>query len=80
MNFLAQFYLIKKKIHLTIDNTPNGIMNSLMLGGEIPQNVLQEIYKIAKGEIITTNLYSELLKIINDMQTLNDENDVGMKK
>jgi len=55
-------------------------MNSLMLGGEIPQNVLQEIYKIAKGEIITTNLYSELLKKINDMQTLNDENDVGMKK
>lgn len=70
----------EKEIHLTIDNTPNAIINSLMLGGEIPQNILQEISKIAKGEIITTNLYSELLKIINNMQTLNNENDVGMKK
>ena len=51
-----------------------------MLGGEIPQNVLQEISKIANGEIITTNLYSELLKIINNIQTLNEENDVSMKK
>lgn len=70
----------EKEIHLTFDNMPTNIMNSLMLGGEIPQNVLQEISKIANGEIITTNLYSELLKIINNMQTLNDENDVGMKK
>lgn len=59
---------------------PTNIMNSLMLGGEIPQNVLQEISKIANGEIITTNLYSELLKIINNIQTLNEENDVSMKK
>lgn len=70
----------EKEIHLTIDNMPNGIMNSLMLGGEIPQNILQEISKIAKGEIITTDLYSELLKIINNMQPLNDGNDTGMKK
>lgn len=70
----------EKEIHLTVDNTTNGIMNSLMLGGEIPQNVLQGISKIAKGEIITTNLYLELLKIINNMQALNDENDIGMKK
>lgn len=70
----------EKEIHLTFDNMPTNIMNSLMLGGEIPQNVLQEISKIANGEIITTNLYSELLKIINNIQTLNEENDVSMKK
>lgn len=70
----------EKEIHLTIDNTPNGIMNSLLLGGEIPQDVLQEVSKIAKGEIITTNFHSEFLRIIDNTQTLNDENNVGMKK
>ncbi len=67
-------------LQLTSDNTPCGILNSLMLGGDIPQSVLQEISKIAEGEVIATSFYSELLKIINGVQTLNDESDIGIKK
>lgn len=36
------------------------IINRLLLGSKIPEYILDIFYKIANGEIITTDIYTEL--------------------
>ncbi len=51
-----------------IDNKDRSIMENLMLGFDVPIEIIREISKIATGKIITTNLYEEINRIIDRYQ------------
>ena len=44
------------------------IINRLLIGTKIPEYVVDVFYKIANGEIITTDIYAELKKQIIEIQ------------
>lgn len=45
------------------------IMSNLLLGNDIPYEVLIEINKIATGKVVTTDIYGEILNIISKYET-----------
>lgn len=51
-----------------IDKNERSIMENLILGFDVPIEIIREINKIATGKIITTNLYEEINRIINRYQ------------
>lgn len=57
-----------------IDSSSQEIITNLFLGNPIPKEIIIEINKIAIGEVKTTNLYSEILKIIQDYQKQMEDN------
>jgi len=65
-----------------VENNEQAIINNLLMGNVIPNNVLEGILKIANGQRITTDLYSDLQSIINEACNLNvdSELDVGITK
>lgn len=65
-----------EKIQYT-DKSDRSIMENLMLGFDVPFEIIKEINKIARGEIITTNLYKEITKIIADYHRDNKQMDIG---
>lgn len=46
------------------DKNDRSIMENLMLGFDVPMEIIREIHKIATKKVITTNLYEEITKII----------------
>ena len=62
------------------DTSNNAIISNLLSGNPIPLEVLKNIVKIANKEILTENLYEEILKIIREYNdTLQDEEIVQKK-
>lgn len=51
-----------------LDTEDTNIMNNLLLGNKVPFEVIVEINKIATGKRITTNLYEEIVRIIEEYQ------------
>lgn len=49
-----------------IDKNDRSIMENMMLGFDVPIEIIRGINKIATGKIITTNLYAEIVRIIDD--------------
>lgn len=68
--FFESYIPHEKNLSNQINNSiSNNIMNNLLLGDQIPEYILEEIKKIASGETITTNIYREILSIINRTQS-----------
>ena len=52
-----------------IKNDSSNLLANLLEGDNIPLEIIVEINKIATGERKTTNLYQEILRIIDEYQT-----------
>lgn len=48
--------------------SPSEIINNLLLGDNVPYYLLKHLFKINNGQIITANIYDELLNIIYQKQ------------
>lgn len=73
----------KEKQISFLDTEDTNIMNNLLLGNKVPFEVIVEINKIATGKRITTNLYEEIVRIIEEYQntkTVERENTTSAHK
>lgn len=59
-----------------IDLKDKDLMQRLMLGLDVPIDIIEEIYQIATGKIVTTNLYEEITKIIDKYKKTNEYQNV----
>lgn len=60
--------------------SPSEIINNLLLGDNVPYYLLNHLLKISNGQIITANIYDELLNIISQKQSETvDENKLKNK-
>ncbi len=66
-----------------IDLKEEDLMQCLMLGIDVPMDIIKEIYQIATGKIVTTNLYEEITKIIDRYKRTNayqNEEEIAVHK
>lgn len=84
MEKFIQFYNDEKLSHvpeISLKNTSNNtIISNLLSGNPIPLEILNNIIRIANGEIITENLYEEILKIIKEYNESLQNEEIAQKK